>query len=395
MTIRLPSSTHPDNKSGRETWVRNVHDALGAVSVQLNALSSASVPDGDKGDIVVSGSGTVWSFDTGVVTAFAKTFLDDANAGAVRTTIGAAATSHTHTQADVTGLTTADSPQFTALNVGHASDTTVSRVSAGVIAVEGVTLLTTATGQPLDATLTALAAYNTNGIVCQTAADTFAGRTLTAPAAGITVSNGGGVAGNPTLALADDLNAVEGLSTTGLAARTAASTWTTRTVTAGTGIGVTNGDGVSGNPTIAMSLVGAMVKKSADQTGANYSAGANIAWDAEVYDTSTIHDNATNNSRLTTPAGATYVQVGCNLRFVNVTASTDIILLIQKTGSSVFDGACGIVTDADSTSPRISVCSGPIPVTGGTDYFEANLTCSDTSIDITASVSNFWMRVLA
>src|SRR4249919_1380923 len=257
-----------------------------------------------------TGSGTG---DVTALTAFARTVLDDADAATVRTTLG---------------VGTGDSPQFTAVNIGAATDTTVSRVSAGVIAVEGVTILTTATGQPLDATLTALAAYNTNGIICQTAADTFAGRTLTAPAAGITVTNGGGVAGNPTLALADDLNAVEGLSTTGLAARTAASTWTTRTVTAGTGIGVTNGDGVSGNPTIAMSLVGAMVKKSADQTGANYSAGANIAWDAEVYDTSTIHDNATNNSRLTTPAGATYVQVGCNLRFVNVTASTDIILLI-------------------------------------------------------------------
>lgn len=38
------------------------------------------------------------------------------------------------------GLGTGDSPQFTAVNVGHASDTTVTRVSAGVIAVEGATL---------------------------------------------------------------------------------------------------------------------------------------------------------------------------------------------------------------------------------------------------------------
>ena len=39
-------------------------------------------------------------------------------------------------------LGTGDSPQFTALNIGHATDTTVTRVSAGVIAVEGVTILT-------------------------------------------------------------------------------------------------------------------------------------------------------------------------------------------------------------------------------------------------------------
>lgn len=59
--------------------------------------------------------------------------------------------------------------------------------------------------QNLDATLTALAAYNTNGILTQTAADTFAGRTITGTANQITVSNGDGVAGNPTLSLPADV----------------------------------------------------------------------------------------------------------------------------------------------------------------------------------------------
>ena len=40
------------------------------------------------------------------------------------------------------GLTTADSPQFTAVNIGHATDTTVARVSAGKISVEGVNVVT-------------------------------------------------------------------------------------------------------------------------------------------------------------------------------------------------------------------------------------------------------------
>jgi hypothetical protein len=39
------------------------------------------------------------------------------------------------------GLGTGDSPQFTAVNIGNASDTTVTRVSAGVIAVEGSNVL--------------------------------------------------------------------------------------------------------------------------------------------------------------------------------------------------------------------------------------------------------------
>lgn len=52
-----------------------------------------------------------------------------------------------------------------------------------------------------DATLTALAAYNTNGLLTQTAADTFTGRTLTGTANEITATNGSGVAGDPTLSL--------------------------------------------------------------------------------------------------------------------------------------------------------------------------------------------------
>ena len=39
------------------------------------------------------------------------------------------------------GVGTGDSPQFTGLNLGHASDTTLTRASAGVLAVEGVNVL--------------------------------------------------------------------------------------------------------------------------------------------------------------------------------------------------------------------------------------------------------------
>lgn len=64
---------------------------------------------------------------------------------------------------------------------------------------------TVASLQPADATLTALAAYNTNGILTQTAADTFAGRTITGTSNQISVSNGDGVSGNPTLSLPADV----------------------------------------------------------------------------------------------------------------------------------------------------------------------------------------------
>lgn len=55
--------------------------------------------------------------------------------------------------------------------------------------------------QPLDSTLTSLAAYNTNGILTQTSANNFTGRTITGTASQITVANGDGVSGNPTISL--------------------------------------------------------------------------------------------------------------------------------------------------------------------------------------------------
>jgi hypothetical protein len=80
---------------------------------------------------------------------------------------------------------------------GWTTDTHVLYVGQG-----GVNYVVGAgTYQPLDATLTALAAFNTNGLLTQTAADTFAGRTITGTANQITVTNGDGVAGNPTLSL--------------------------------------------------------------------------------------------------------------------------------------------------------------------------------------------------
>lgn len=92
-------------------------------------------------------------------------------------------------------------------------------------------------------------------------------RTLVEPVEGITITNPAGEAGDPTFTLADDLAAVEGLTTTGLTARTAASTWTTRAVTQGTGIVVTDGDGVAGDPVVAHDDTSSVADLTSDNSG--------------------------------------------------------------------------------------------------------------------------------
>lgn len=96
-----------------------------------------------------------------------------------------------------------------------------------------------------------LADPGANGIVVRTALGVTTARTLTQPAAGITIANPNGVAGNPTFALANDLAALEALGATGIAVRSAADTWVQRTIVGtASNITVTTGDGVAGNPTL-------------------------------------------------------------------------------------------------------------------------------------------------
>jgi hypothetical protein len=92
----------------------------------LSFAPVSGIGDGDKGDIIVSGGGSTWTIAAGAVS-----------------------------QAEISGLTTSDAPRFAGLNIGDASDTTIERVSAGVISVEGATVLLSggALGTPASGTL--------------------------------------------------------------------------------------------------------------------------------------------------------------------------------------------------------------------------------------------------
>lgn len=103
----------------------------------------------------------------------------------------------------------------------------------------------------IPANVTAVANLSTVGLVVRQTGGTWTTRGLVQPAAGISITNADGDAGAPTFALANDLAAIESLASTGIAVRTNTDTWVTRAITAGTAITVTNGDGVAGAPTVA------------------------------------------------------------------------------------------------------------------------------------------------
>ncbi|MEZ0002062.1 hypothetical protein [Sinorhizobium fredii] len=145
---------------------------------------------------------------------------------------------------------------------------------------------------------------------------------------------------------------------------------------------------------------GCLIGLSADLTTINASSGYFIPFNSESYDTDSIHDNVTNNTRMTVPSGWSWVRVGAKI-YVNLISSGNLCSLAirhfnslgveqSRRGTPVFGSDGGSATGEYG-------CQGsscPIQVSTG-DYFEVRFVCTDTSITILSNHTSAWMELLA
>ena len=90
-----------------------------------------------------------------------------------------------------------------------------------------------------------------------------------------------------------------------------------------------------------------------------------LTWDSEAYDTASIHDNVTNNSRLTVPTGVTRIRIRANIGFSSGTAGVRSVSLYKNGGTQIQVNVVNVVASYNMWVPLVSDL---LTVTGG-DYF--------------------------
>ncbi len=183
-----------------EIYVRGINNmgTVGDVSGPATATDNAIARfDGTDGKSIQNSPDTIDDAGNIALPALATVDGRDISVDGASLDSHIANTSNPHgvTKAQVGLGNVTNNLQLTAANnLSDLTNTTTARTNLGVAIGTNV--------QAHDATLDSLAAFNTNGLLTQTAADTFTGRSIAVTAGDLTVTNGNGVAGNPTLALA-------------------------------------------------------------------------------------------------------------------------------------------------------------------------------------------------
>jgi hypothetical protein len=158
----------------------------------------------------------------------------------------------------------------------------------------------------------------------------------------------------------------------------------TASVTATNDGGATTATSAGVGPIVA-AFVGALVKKSGDQTAANYTSATALTWDTDVTDTSSIHDTGSSTSRLVVPAGVSYVRLSACIAISSFASSNRAYVYFTKGVSGVVPGLPLQSRVSSATDQYLNIVSAPVAVSPG-DYFECVLLIS---VDGSVTVEDF------
>jgi hypothetical protein len=258
------------------------------------------------------------------------------------------------------------------------------RASAGTsLSSSDVTTALTYTPQAINGNLTALSNTSTTGLYTITGNGTSATRSISVPA-GMSITNPDGVSGNISISLAGELSAVQGLSTTGLTARTGTGTWATRSISVPAGMSVTNPDGVSGN--ISISLAGELSAVQGLSTTGIVTRTGSGAWSTRSFSGQSGQISITNGDLI---AGNGTISLATS----GVTPGTYTKLTVDSYGraNSGTSLSSSDVTTALGYSPNtittITPTTGNLTITGNT-FITGNATARHMNLGDSFSNSN-------
>lgn len=145
-------------------------------------------------------------------------------------------------------------------------------------------------------------------------------------------------------------------------------------------------------PAAPNTFSGCVAKRTAALSAADFTTAIAVAFDDELYDVGGWHDTVTNNSRVTVPAGVSYVQLVGMIDPSAFTANQWAELSIRKNGSVIANTPCVTVKSVGTaTVTRHQVITPPLAVSPG-DYFELFFqTQSDASI--TLLDTRLWLAI--